>query len=322
MVLHSLRILIQNDISIKMLVKYFSGMTGIAGGLVAFPVMTLAFDILPTVARDFTLMIQTFGMTSATFTIVYMQIPCDPNVLVWSSLGGSLGLFTGLYGIDPYLSVSQKKMTFVSLWLAFSFALILLNRRTQRVTFKRIPQVTQKTVAVLVFVGFTGGIFTSFSGCGLDSCSFSVITLLYRVSEKVAIPTAIVLMTINSMLGFFWRGLVQVDIEGVSWEFLMVCLPFVTLFAPIGSVLGSHVRRQALSYLICLANIVAFISGVIIVHQTVGLIAMTVGIVIGGLVLFYCLIKLGDRMLRNHSMIENNTTEVINEAHARPESQV
>ena len=37
------------------------GMTSEGGGAVAFPVMTLALKVAPTVARDFSLMIQSCG---------------------------------------------------------------------------------------------------------------------------------------------------------------------------------------------------------------------------------------------------------------------
>ena len=39
-------------------------MTSEGGGAVAFPVMTLALGIPPAVARDFSLMIQSCGMTA------------------------------------------------------------------------------------------------------------------------------------------------------------------------------------------------------------------------------------------------------------------
>lgn len=50
------------------------GMTSEGGGSVAFPVMTLAFKIAPVVARDFSLLIQSCGMTAAAFTIIWMKV--------------------------------------------------------------------------------------------------------------------------------------------------------------------------------------------------------------------------------------------------------
>jgi len=52
-------------------------MTSEGGGAVAYPVMTLAFNIKPSVARDFSLIIQSCGMTAAAFTILFMVRKCD-----------------------------------------------------------------------------------------------------------------------------------------------------------------------------------------------------------------------------------------------------
>ena len=59
----------------------------------------------------------------------------------------------------------------------------------------------------ILFVGVIGGTFSALAGSGVDICSFSVLCLLFRVSEKVATPTSIVLMAVNTCVGFFWRAL-------------------------------------------------------------------------------------------------------------------
>lgn len=55
--------------------SFIAGATSEGGGAVAFPVMTLLFGIAPATARDFSLMIQSFGMSSATVTIWRNRIP-------------------------------------------------------------------------------------------------------------------------------------------------------------------------------------------------------------------------------------------------------
>jgi len=37
-------------------------------------------------------------------------------------------------------------------------------------------------------------VFTSFAGSGVDICTFSTLTLLFSVSEKIATPTTVVIM--------------------------------------------------------------------------------------------------------------------------------
>ena len=58
-----------------------------------------------------------------------------------------------------------------------------------------------------MILGFIGGNFSALAGSGVDICSFSVLTLLFRISEKVATPTSVVLMAINTCVGFYWRQL-------------------------------------------------------------------------------------------------------------------
>ncbi|KAI1708349.1 protein kinase domain-containing protein [Ditylenchus destructor] len=61
-----------------------AGATSEGGGAVAFPVMTLLLHIDSTVARDFSLMIQSCGMTSATFTILWMKVQLEWHSMIAS----------------------------------------------------------------------------------------------------------------------------------------------------------------------------------------------------------------------------------------------
>ena len=61
------------------------------------------------------------------------------------------------------------------------------------------------SLMVVFASGLAGGIFTSVSGSGLDICSFSILTLLFRVTEKTATPTSVLLMAGNTVVGFYWR---------------------------------------------------------------------------------------------------------------------
>lgn len=62
----------------------------------AFPIMTLAFGIAPSVARDFSFMIQSAGMTAAAVTILTMQVQVEMNSVVWATVGGVFGIIFGL----------------------------------------------------------------------------------------------------------------------------------------------------------------------------------------------------------------------------------
>ena len=64
-----------------------AGMTSEGGGAVAFPVMTLALHISPAVARDFSLGIQSCGMSAAAFTIFWMKLKLEKHSLLFCSVG-------------------------------------------------------------------------------------------------------------------------------------------------------------------------------------------------------------------------------------------
>ena len=274
-----------------------SGMTSEGGGAVAFPVMTLALGLPAAVARDFSIYIQACGMSCATFSIFFMNVQIEWHSIIMCSAGGAIGLLFGFHFIDPYLSQSQKKMGFVSIWFAFAFALFLLNRYHKRKTYKAIPDFKAWKGVVLFISGIIGGMCTSFAGSGLDICSFSILTLLFRVSEKTATPTSVVLMAWNSLLGSFWRTVIMADVSVITWEYLCVSAQIVFIGAPLGSILGTHFHRQVLAALVYILDTASLISAFIVIKQTPLLAGMSVGIIIGGMAFFFLLTKAGNVMM-------------------------
>ena len=275
----------------------FSGMTSEGGGSVAFPVLTLAFDIVPSIARDFSLMIQSCGMTAAAFTIFWMRVQLEWHSIIFCSIGGMIGMAIGLEFIDPNLSPPQKKIGFVSVWFSFTFALFLLNVYHKRKTYKFIPNITQWKLVVLFFTGLIGGIFSAISGSGVDICSFSVLTLLFRVSEKTATPTSVVLMAINTVVGFYWRQVMQQAISADAYYYLAVCVPIVVLGAPLGSVIGSHFHRQVLAGLNYVIDTLALVSAVMIVPMTAALWGASAGIIAFGFIFFGLVTYAGQKVM-------------------------
>ena len=272
-------------------------MTSEGGGAVAFPVMTLAFNISPAVARDFSLMIQSCGMTAAAFTIFWMRVQLEWRSIIFCSLGGIVGMAIGLEFIDPNLTPPQKKIGFVCVWFSFAFALFLLNLYHKRKTYKIIPDFKLWKMVVLTLTGFIGGIFSAVAGSGVDICSFSMLTLLFRVSEKTATPTSVVLMAGNTVVGFYWRQVIQQAVSADAYYYLAVCVPIVVLGAPLGSVLGSHFHRQVLAGLIYVLDTVALVSAYAIVPLTKALIGVSVGIIAFGFVFFGAITYAGQKIM-------------------------
>jgi len=300
-----------------------AGATSEGGASVAFPVMTLAFDIKPAVARDFSFMIQSCGMTAAMFTIFYMGVMIEKRSFTYCSLGGLVGMIVGLEEIAPRMTPPQKKIGFVSIWFAFAFSLFWLNRNFGRhvhLCIQNWPGEYYWRLIALLVAGFTGGIFSSVAGSGIDICSFATLTLLFRISEKVATPTSVCLMAVNTVVGFAWRQFFMGGVMAESWEFLAVCVPVVVFGAPFGSVLGSYCHRLVLAAFVYVTDTVQIIAAYVIVDRNGKLddelLVTGIMCVIGGAIFFTLFQYVGLYILDNIDLdrSDNESEEVNNKA--------
>lgn len=299
--------------SITMIVgSAIGGATSEGGGAVAFPVMTLALHIAPSIARDFSMMVQSCGMVSASFAILFMKIRVEWHSVIFCSIGAFFGLIFGLEVIDNLLSNPVKKLCFVSIWFSFCVALFLLNREHKRTTYDSIPHFNKWHAMILVFTGFLGGIFTATCGSGTDICSFSVLSLLFRISEKVSTPTSVILMAINTVTGMCWRQfMTYTGAEPEAWKYLSVAVPFATAAGPIGAYLASYCHRQVLAAFIYILDTVALITAICVIPMTWQYWVLVVALILGGGVIFFILAKLGERLLVKNQLkdIQMNHTK-------------
>lgn len=256
--------------------SFVAGATSEGGGSIAYPVMTLVFGISSTIARDFSLMIQSIGMTAAAFGIVYGQIQIEWLSFVCATIGGFFGIIIGLQCIAPVIPGDYTKMVFVSVFLAFAITLFRLNRQRKRVTLLEIQNPATKDRLLFVFQGFVGGILSSMAGSGIDICTFTLLVLRYRVSEKIATPTSVCLMAVNTVIGFFWRGVVQQEILPETYKYWVCAMPAVVIGAPVGALVSSFLHRQVLACSVYITDVCQFVAALVIVPQTTVLIFTTV----------------------------------------------
>jgi uncharacterized membrane protein YfcA len=170
-------------------------------------------------------------------------------------------------------------MYFVSIWFAFAVALYWTNyfhgaqkyngiphwRKGVLYSYTLIPstglsfcpklalEFNWRAFTLLGF-GFLGGIFSSMSGSGLDICSFAALVLLFRVDERVATPTSVVLMAINTVIASFYRVYKMQEVSDEAFYMLLCCMPSVVVGAPFGALLSSHFHRAVLSIAIYITD--------------------------------------------------------------------
>src|SRR6202020_1805382 len=135
--------------------------------------------------------------------ILSLKIKVEWRYIEYVSLGGVFGLVFGTYYIVPLISPPLAKLFFVSLWLSFGLVLLYENRKPKREIFDSIVNFGRSDIARLMFFGLVGGMISSIFGTGINIFSFCFMTIYYRINEKVAVPSSVIIMTIETLLGFF-----------------------------------------------------------------------------------------------------------------------
>ncbi len=221
--------------------SFVAGSTPGGGAAFAFPVLTKLLDVPTADARNFGLMIQAVGMCMAGVLILARRVPIAPRVIGWVSLGGVFGQILGTFVLimpGPY-----PKILFTFIATTFGVALFIARWGLNWPTSRIMPPWSHRTRLVFVIVGLGGGVFAAATGAGIDMLTFVVLTLAFGLDEKIGTPTSVIIMGLNSVVGFFLHGVIVRDL-GVAWNYWLVAVPIVVLGAPLGAWVASRVRRE------------------------------------------------------------------------------
>jgi uncharacterized membrane protein YfcA len=237
------------QVSISMIFgSLIAGSTSEGGGAVAFPVFTKLLHIPPAHAKVFSLAIQSVGMTAASLTIIYARIPVEWRAIGWAGLGGVPGILLGSALLAPLLPPPLVKLSFTAMATSFAVVLLLLNlgRTPRRPRIRPDADATR----LLLEVGFIGGIMSGLVGNGIDLLVFSVLVLRFRVSEKVATPTSVILMALNALVGFALHGLAVGGFNEDVRAWWLAAVPVVVVGAPLGALFCSRLNRRIIAWIL------------------------------------------------------------------------
>jgi uncharacterized membrane protein YfcA len=271
--------------------SFIAGASSEGGGAIAYPVMTLIFNIEPDVARNFSFAIQSIGMTFAAIWILLSGIKIEKQYLIIAGIGGAAGIIFGTFAVAPFVMPAYAKMMFVSFWLSFGIAIFVVNFVNNRKALKKLPKLRPSQIAEIAAVGFIGGIFSSVLGNGVDICTFSYVVLKYGLSEKIATPTSVILMASNAIIGFFLHTNVTDSFQTEAFHYWMVSIPVVIFGAPIGAFVINFFKRKSIASLLIAIIVIQFISAILIIRPDVQLIFFSLLIFVAGLFLFFVLTK-------------------------------
>lgn len=269
--------------------SFIAGASSEGGGAIAYPAMTLLFNIGPDVARNFSFAIQSFGMSFAAIWIVLSRIKIEKSYLLIAGLGGSLGILLGTFFIVPLIKPSYAKMMFVSFWLSFGLALYVVNFIRKRNSVDQLPLLSLYQKTELFLIGVLGGVFSSIFGNGIDICTFAFVVLKYGLSEKVATPTSVILMASNAIIGAILHTFVLDTMQTEAVNYLLVCLPVVIFGAPFGAFIINKIGRKKIAVILISIIFIQFITAFAIIQPSFQLIAFSAGIFLIGIIVFFLL---------------------------------
>jgi uncharacterized membrane protein YfcA len=209
-------------------------------------VFTKVLAIAPADARLFSLAIQSVGMTAASVTIFAMRRQLDVGALIRTGLGGAAGVLVGLWLVAPFVPPQTVRVLFTMLQCSFAVTLLMANRRGQQQARGTAAELQDfRATWILLLVGFFGGLVSSLFGNGLDLVTFSVLVLLFRVDERVATPTTVVLMASNSLVGFA-ACVATSQFTPTLQAYWIAAIPIVVVGAPLGAILCRLLARRAI----------------------------------------------------------------------------
>lgn len=275
--------------------SFIAGVSSEGGGAIAYPVLTLGFDITASAARNFSLAIQSVGMIAAALWIMANRVKIEFNYLKIAAIGGTPGIILGTYYLVPHIPDSYAKLVFVSFWLSFGIALFVINHIKKRLTVTELEVLPMIDIAVLLLVSFFGGVLTAIFGSGLDICTFAYITLRYNLSEKVATPTSVVLMASNALIGFLLHAFIITDIQPETFNYWLVSIPVVLVGAPLGAYTAAKIKREVLCTLLYLVIVAQFVAAMVIIPLSGVKVMVSAGTFLTGLFLFF-IVSQGDRI--------------------------
>jgi uncharacterized protein len=271
---------------------FIAGSSPEGSAALAYPIFTLLLKIEPAVARNFAFAIQSIGMTAASLLILNLKIKVEWNYIKYVTIGGIFGLVFGTYYIVPLVSPPLAKLFFVSLWLSFGLVLWYENRKPQREVFDHIQNFIKSDMARLIFFGLIGGVISSLFGTGINIFTFCLMTIYYRINEKVAVPSSVIIMTLETILGFFIHGTIIKDFQQQAFEMWIACIPFVIFVAPLGAYVISKLPRKAIATFLYIILIVQFIGAIWVLKPSFSQIGLCLFTLMAGLGTFAYLARL------------------------------
>ncbi len=211
---------------------FVAGFTPEGGGAVAFPVLSVFLKVDRVLARDFSMMIQSVGMTSASIFILshaQTRIKEYKPLLVFvpvCAVGTLIG-FLLLQKIPVYIIQAM----FLSLSATFVITYYLSDHRGTQETVNIHSRLDIFYLGLILIIG---GMISSLFGTGGDVVLYLLLITHFNMTAKKATRISIVLQAAISILGYCYRAFVDHGLTNYQIRTWLCAFPVVLFMAPFG----------------------------------------------------------------------------------------
>lgn len=212
---------------------FVAGLTPEGGGAVAFPVLSVFFKVDRVLARDFSLMIQSIGMVSASIYILTNRanlVSTYKPLLHFIPIAFA-GFVAGMLLLQT-IPVYIIQALFLSLITTFAIAYLYSAHRGD-LSVLSAPRITDRMMLGAILI--LGGMCASLFGTGADIILYTLLVTRFSMNEKTATHMSIMLMAAISVLGFGYRHFVDAGLAEDQYKTWLCAFPVVLFMAPFGT---------------------------------------------------------------------------------------
>lgn len=223
------------------------GLIGGGGSILTIPILVYLFAISPTMAISYSLFIVGFTSMIGAFQNYLKGMVNFKTVLLFGCSSVTTVFLARKFIIpvlpDVFFSIGNFRVTH-SLFVMVVFAMLMLAASVSMIRSKAVsPEHRQKEKPfMLVVYGIGIGLVTGFLGAGGGFLLIPALVLLMRLRMKEAIGTSLLIVSLNSLIGF--TG--DLGRHIIDWPFLLLITAIATAGIFIGSYFNQRVNNEKL----------------------------------------------------------------------------
>jgi len=220
------------------------GLIGGGGSILTVPVLVYLFGLEAITATEYSLFIVGISSTAGALSYFKRDLINFKVVLIFG-IPSVISIFLTRSYIIPlipevlfntgHFSFSRNlflMLIFATLMIFASYSMIRKNTDTEPIKYPS----KKNNILLMAGQGSIVGILTGLVGAGGGFMIIPALTGLFRTSMKVAIGTSLVIISLNSLIGF----LSSMNHTKIDWTLLLT----ISLIAVAGIIIGSQISKK------------------------------------------------------------------------------